>query len=137
MVAFGKPSTNFVLDLLNDVQGAAELALAGEVAYYSKSFALEKNRTYGLHARFTGTAINVKIELEESNYDLTAAEEGAAHAKWAVGTQLSAGVVNSTKVVLACSPVAAKYARLKLTGLTGNHADCKLVLAELASAKNM
>lgn len=137
MVACGKPSTNFVLDLLADVQGAASLAMAAETTVYGKSFALEKNRTYGLHARFTGTTINVKIELEESNTDLLAAEEGSAHAKWAVGSVVSAGVVNSTKVVLACSPVAAKYGRLKLTGLTGNHADVVLVHAELASAKNM
>lgn len=136
MVAVGKPSTNFVLDLLGDVQGASTLAVAGETVVYGKSFALEKNRTYGLHARFTGTTINVKIELEESNTDLTAAEEGSAHAKWAVGTVISAGVVNSTKVVLACSPVAARFARLKLTGLTGNNADCVLVHAELAFAKN-
>jgi hypothetical protein len=135
MVAFGKPSTNSFLDLLNDVQGAATLAVEGETAVYGKSFALEKNRTYGLHARFTGTAINVKIELEESNQEPTT--EGSADAAWAVGTVISAGVVNSTKVVLACSPVAAKYGRLKLTGLTGNHADVVLAHAELAFAKNM
>lgn len=136
MTAYGRPSTNPVLDLLNDVQGAAALAVASTGVVYGKSFALKRNHSYGVHLRFTGTTINVKVELEQSNYELTAAEEGSSHTKWGVGATISSGITSSAVRVLALSPVVSKYARLKLTGQGSNHADVQLALAELAESVN-
>ncbi len=137
MTAFGKPSTNEVIDLLNQVQGAVSLAVASTNTVYGKSFALKKNKSYGLVIRFTGTTIDVKVELEEGNNELTDAQEGSAHTNWAVGTTLSAGIVSSAAKTLAVSPVVAKYGRLKLTGQGANHADVLMVLAELGESENL
>lgn len=137
MTAQKGPSTNEVIDLLNDIQGASSLAVASTNVVYGKSFALKKNRTYGGVFRFTGTTVDVKVELEQSNYDLTAAEEGSAHTKWAVGATISSGITSTAARVLAVTPVATKYARLKLTGQGSNHADVALALAELGWSKDI
>lgn len=131
---YGPPSTNSMLDLLNDVQGAATLAVAGVTTVYGKSFSLPKNHSFGLQYRFTGTAIQVKVELEQGNDQPTT--EGAADTAWGVGHTIDSAVVASAALVKAVTPVVAKYGRLKLTGSGANNADCLLVLAKLGLTKN-
>ncbi len=132
----GEKSTNEFLDLLNSVEGAATLAVASTGTVYGKSFALKSNKSYGLLCAFTGTTIDVKVELEEGNDQLTAAEEGSAKSTWAVGTTISSGVTSSAARCLAVSPVVAKYARLKLTGQGSNSANVVLAQATLGISEN-
>lgn len=130
-----KKSTNEMLDLLNQVQGAATLAVASTGTVYGKSFALDKNRSFGILLAFTGTTIDVKVELEEGAEELTNAEEGAAKSTWAVGTVISSGITSSATRCLAVSPVVARYARLKLTGQGSNSANVVLAQAVLSTSK--
>lgn len=129
-------STNEFLDLLNLVQGASTLAVASTNTVYGKSFALKANKSYGIMLAFTGTTIDVKVELEEGNDELTAAEEGSAKSTWAVGTTISSGITSSAARCLAVSPVVARYARLKLTGQGSNSANVVLAQATLGISEN-
>ena len=130
-------STNQMLNLLNDVQGATTLAVASTNVVYGKSFALKKNKSYGIMLAFTGTTIDVKVELEEGNDELTAAEEGSSKSTWAVGTTISTGITSSAARCLAVSPVVARYARLKLTGQGANSANVVLAQATLGISENL
>lgn len=130
-----RKSTNEILDLLNQVQGAATLAVASTATVYGKSFALDKNRSFGIMLAFTGTTIDVKVELEEGTDELTAAEEGSAKSTWAVGTTISSGITSSAARCLAVSPVVARFARLKLTGQGANSANVALAQAVLSLSK--
>lgn len=133
---YGPPSTNSMIDLLNDVEGATTLAVpSASTTVYGKSFRLCKNHSYGLIYRFTGTTITVKVELEEGNQPPTT--EGAADTSWAVGHILDAAVVASAALAKGVDPVVAKYGRLKLTPSGSNHADVLLVLAQLGVSKNL
>lgn len=133
MPPFGPPSTNVLIDLLADVQGAAELAVAGVTTVYGKSFTLPKNFSFGIIYRMTGTTLVTKLELEVGN---VAPTEGSANTNWAVAQIIDASIVASAALAKAVTPVVAKYGRLKLTGSGSNHADAKLVLAELCVSKN-
>lgn len=138
MTAFnGEKSTNQFLDLLNAVQGASTLAVANTDVVYGKSFALQKNKSFGIMLAFTGTTIDVKVDLEEGNDELSAAEEGSAKSTWAVGTVISSGITSSAARCLAVSPVVARYARLKLTGQGANSANVVLAQATLGISENL
>lgn len=133
---FGQPSSNSVIDLLTDVEGASTLAVPGAVTtVYGKSFPLEKNHSYGLIYRFTGTTITVKVELEVGN--ARPGTEGAADTSWAVAHVLDTAVVASAALAKGVDPVVAKYGRLKLTPSGSNHNDVLLVLAQLGVSKNL
>lgn len=119
---------NLLFDLLHHQAGTpqgttapATFACGGETSYYTKYFDLAKGRTFGFLLRLlSSNTKNVKVELEQGN---TVPNAGAADAAWAVTTQLSAAVTTTTPIIVAPAPVVTKYARIKLTGLTGNHAD--------------
>lgn len=135
MPPYGPPSTNSMIDLLNDVQGATTLAVSGVTTVYGKSFTMPKNHSFGIIYRFTGTTIEVKIELEQGNTPPTT--EGSADSAWAVGHTLDPAVVASAALAKGVAPVVAKYGRLKITGSGSNHADVLLVLAQLGVSKNI
>lgn len=132
---YGQPGNNEMIDLLNDVQGASTLAVSGVTTVYGKSFPLEKNRSYGIIYRFTGSVITVKAELEVGN--ARPGTEGAADTSWAVGHTFDTAVVASAALARGLDPVVAKYGRLKLTGSGSNNADVLLVLAQLGVSKNL
>lgn len=133
MTAFGR-TNNWFTDLLSEVQGASTLAVSGVTTVYGKSFALRTQKSFGLMIRFTGTTKNVKVELEQSNTDLTAAQEGSSHADWGVGSVLKQAITDGSAYCLAVSPVVTKFARLKLTGLSGNTSDVVMDLAQIGFA---
>jgi len=129
-------SSNEMLDLLNQVQLASTLTVNGTGTVYGKSFALKKNKSYGLIGKFSSPGtVNVKIELEEGN--AAPGTEGSADTSWAVGTTISAGITSTAAFALAVSPVVAKFARLKLTGLAGNDAATALAQAQLGISENL
>lgn len=129
-------SSNDVLDLLNTVQGASTLAVPTTGVVYGKSFALKKNKSYGLLAKFSSPGVvTVKIELEEGN--APPATEGSADTSWAVGTIIEAAVVSTAAIARAVSPVVAKFARLKLTGSGSNDASTALAQAQLGISENL
>lgn len=134
MPPYGPPSTNVLIDLLNDVEGAADLAVAGVTTVYGKSFTLPKNFSFGMIYRMTGTTLVTKLELEVGN--AAPATEGSADTSWAVAQTIDASIIASAALAKAVTPVVAKYGRLKLTGSGSNHADAKLVLAQLCVSKN-
>jgi hypothetical protein len=122
---------NLVFDLLHYEAGTAQgttdpatFACGGEDTFYTKSFELEKGRGFGLELGFDGTGaetINVKVELEQGNQ--APATEGAADGNFVVTDELFAAVTSDAKVMVNPSVIVSTRARLKLTGLTGNHAS--------------
>lgn len=119
---------NLVFDLLHHQAGTnpgsgtpATLAIPSETTVYSKSFVLEADRVFGFLFRLaSANTKNVKVELEQGNVVPT---EGSSNAEWAVTKELSAAVTSTTPIIVAPAPIVSRYARIKLTGLSGNHAD--------------
>ena len=130
---------NLVKNLLNHEDGTpqpqtpATFAVASETAYWMKSFELEKGRGFGLEVGFTGTTINVKVELEQAN--VAPATENATDANYVVTDVLDAGITDAAFVHISPSVIVSTHARLKLTGLSGNHADVVLSRAKWVRTK--
>ena len=133
---------NLLMDLLHyeagTVQGTtapATFAVGAETAYWTKAFPLPKGRSFGMLIRLlSSNTKNVKAELEQGN--TLPGTENATDAKWAVTTELSAAITSTTPVIVAPSPKVTKYARVKFTGLTGNHADVVVDLLHLVTSKS-
>lgn len=126
---------NFVIDLLA-LKSLTSIAVASTGTAYTPYFALPKNLgSMGLMLKFGSSgAVDVKVDLEEGN-EIPA--DQAVDTNWAVGDAVSSGVVATTTAILLVQPIAAKYARLKLTGQGSNHASTVLSRAEIAISKGL
>ena len=106
---------------------AATIPVPGEGAVYSKAFELKYFLSGALIYTFASDGnVNVKIELEQS--DGLPATEGSSDANYVVpeGASTIDTVTDENRHIKVVSPVPTKYARLKLTGLTGNHSSTVL-----------
>jgi len=126
---------NYAANLLEN-ESSSELAVAGEVAAYGKSFVLPKNVSFGIELQFSKDAgsVNVQVDLEQSNTLPTT--EGAVDTGWAVGDAISTGITDTNTHIIEVAPVVTRFARLKLTGLTGNDASVALSKAKLCISPN-
>lgn len=101
------------------------LAVAGEVAVYTNHFKLPRYSDMTVVYQFDGTDINVKIELEQG--DEIPEHANAASANYAVASDVGGAIETGlTTGVLKRKAVRAdvsRFARFKITGLTGNTSD--------------
>jgi hypothetical protein len=101
---------------------------------YGASFPLPDSALMGWWVKFTSPGVvAAKIELEQSL--VRPATEGAADDDYAVPDSITTEMFDSISDEIihgtAYSPVVSKYARLKITGLTGNNSETVLSLAKL------
>lgn len=101
---------------------------------YGASFPLPDSAVMGWWMQFTSPGVvAAKIELEQGLE--RPAVEGAADGEYVVPDSITTGMYDSINDELmhgtAYSPVVAKYARLKITGLTGNNSATLLSTAKL------
>lgn len=98
---------------------------------YSHSFQVKYGYNFGIWYQAgngSGTA-NMQIQLEQSYKP--PATEGASDSAWVIGSgvaDIAANLSDATAHIQALSPVAMKYARLKITGLGSNPADATLLM---------
>ena len=121
------------------VTTADNVAVAGVgVPGWSKSFDLQNFRQMGAEIKLASSgSVNVRVDLEQSNTELTAAQEGLTHADWVVPDDASPVMtVIDQNLHLAGMPAAvSRYGRFKFTGLTGNHASTVANRANVAVAQ--
>lgn len=120
-----------VYDLL-DIEGLSALTVAGEVVNRSSSFILPHGHTYSFDIKFSSTgSVNVKVELEQSMDDITYVIPDNK-----VENPLLVAIADETLHNVAYNPNGTPYARLKFTGLTGNHASTEVVVMRMYVVKN-
>lgn len=114
------------------------LAISSETVFWSDYFEVIKNSTYGFQYQFTSSGtINCKIELEQGN---TVPNARAIDATWAVpedAPAFDAVVGDANMHYKAYNPIATKFARFKVTGLSGVHASTILTLAKAGFFKDL
>lgn len=130
-MSFVATPSNLLFDLLHHEAGTPQGTTApatfavggtGTPAYWTKSFPLPKGRSFGMLIRLlSANTKNIKAELEQGN--TVPGTENATDAAWAVTTELSAAITSTTPVIAAPAPKVTKYARVKFSTLSGNHAD--------------
>lgn len=103
-----------------------DIAVAGTATAYSKIFALPGRGSVKQAIAWLFSSpgsVNVKLELEVGFQQPTASDQGVASTKFVVsGSALVAAETAKTLVPAAFSPIAAPFARIKATGLSGNDA---------------
>jgi len=121
-----------VIDILK-LGNVSSLAVAGEGAVaYSQSFPLpagNPNFSFEYKAESSGS-VALKLELEQSNQAPTT--EGAEDGNFVVpdgAEELDNSLADEVNHIKAYLPAATAFARVKITGLTGN--DAETVLSKL------
>lgn len=109
------------------------IPIAGNVTVYTRSFQLKLAEYFGAFFKFTisSGSVDVKIELEESPFALTEAQEGSSNANWTEPdgmSDISAGIVDQNAHLFTLGPTPMPFARFKLTGGAGNSANCTAVI---------
>jgi len=103
------------------------LTVGGTNIVFSPHWPLIKKTCYGLELQFSSdTDVNVKVELEQGNYlpDFMVADNNFVVSIDSIDT-----VIDEKIHLYSVFPVVSVYARLKLTGLSGNSVTTKLVRA--------
>lgn len=109
--------------------GTTPMAVPGEVTYYTRAVNVSKGYAFGIKFKAlsaTGTP-TLKLEIEES--DVLPTTEGSADTNFVVPDSASDLISNLNDEVwhVRVFPlVPMTYARLKITGLSGNPADTTL-----------
>lgn len=95
---------------------AGNLAVANNDTVYTSSWVLIRKNFFGIEVKFSSdTDVNVRVDLEQSNYKEAAA--GAADSNFVTAISAIATITDENVHLLPVAPVVAVYARLKLTGL--------------------
>jgi len=95
---------------------AGGLAVASDGVVYTNSWTLVRKNFFGVEVKFSSdTDVNVKVELEQSNYK--EANAGTSDSNFVVATDVLATITDENVHLLPVAPVVTVYARLKLTGL--------------------
>ncbi len=108
-----------------------DIAIAGAVTAYSRTFTLDYLAASSMSLKFTGTGINVKVYIEQSadNADLAQSAQGSAASNYVVpnGNSEIATITDSNwHIIPSLSLAVFKYGRLKTVGQAGNGADVVL-----------
>jgi hypothetical protein len=101
----------------------ANLAVASNQTIYTPSWVLTRKNFFGVEVQFSSdTDVNVRVDLEQSNYKESVTASYSPNFVVAID---SLGTITDENVhLLPVAPVVAVYARLKLTGLyTGLHSN--------------
>lgn len=95
---------------------AGGLAVADNGVVYTQSWVLIRKNFFGVEVQFSSdTDVNVRVDLEQSNY--REALGGSADSNFVVATDAIATITDENVHLLPVAPVVAVYSRLKLTGL--------------------
>jgi hypothetical protein len=108
---------------------SASIAVASTATVYTKSFDLKYGAAFGVDMKATSDGtVKVKVELEQGTSKPTT--EGSADTSWAVPevAPITITVEDENMHVMGVSPIPLRYARFKLTGLTGNAASTVLAM---------
>ena len=100
---------------------------------YTDSFVLTRKNFFGVEVQFSSdTDVNVKVELEQSNYRETV--QGSYSPNFVVAIDTVETVTDENVHLLPLAPVVAVYARLKLTGLyTGSASNSATTVLDRAN----
>jgi Flp pilus assembly protein TadG len=122
-----------IIDILKE-GGVTSLATASELVTYSTSFPLLKAAAYGWQIQFSSSGtVNVKVEVEQG-FDRPTTEGTTDPATYVVPDNKTTELISVDDELLhvtAYAPDATPYARLKITGLTGNDASTTLTTAKI------
>lgn len=95
---------------------ASNVAVANDNTIYTNSWVLIRKNFFGVEVQFSSdTDVNVRVDLEQSNYK--EANAGQSDANFVTAIDALATVTDENVHLLPVAPVVAVYARLKLTGL--------------------
>ena len=117
------------------LEGVASKTVAGTGVVYTYLYPVEMGASYSFEYMFSsGGAVDVKIDLEQGNVLLTAAQEGLVSANYVVpedAATFDAQVNDKLVHIKAYAPAATGYVRLKLTGQGSNAATTTITRARM------
>jgi len=127
-----------VVDFLK-LEGVTSKVVNATGTVYLYTYPTEKGVSYAFEYQFSsGGAVDVKLELEQGNEQLTAAQEGASSANYVVpedAATFDAQVNDKNVHIKAYAPAATGYVRLKLTGQGSNAATTAITRARMTMIK--
>ncbi len=130
--AHAEVTAGTVVDILK-VGGVSSIAVSGETTVYSASFPLPKGEAFSWSFDFASDGdVDVKVELEQA-YARPTTEGSADATVYVVPDNKTTEIISITDEVLhitAYAPNATPYARLKITGNSGNDASTTLTTAK-------
>ncbi len=142
MVVIKATQENDLALLLAAHRTASGIAVAGVPGTaWSNSIPLPRQASFGIELQFSGSVIDVLIDVEQGNREPTT--EGAIDAtNFAVPENSSgssvgrvANITNNSVHIINFAPVVSGFLRLKLTGQGLNNADVKLTRARFVYVK--
>ena len=112
---------------------SAQTLVSNNSTVYTDSFILTRKNFFGVEVQFSSdTDVNVKVELEQSNYRETV--QGSYSPNFVVAIDTVETVTDENVHLLPLAPVVAVYARLKLTGLyTGTASNSATTVLDRAN----
>lgn len=118
--------------LLQKSDEQIEVSGVGDIAW-TRTFEFKGNPSSEYAAEFTFNSVSgdpkVRIELEVSNAKLSEDEQYLVNTAYVIARRDTpiGDVTDELRNYFGYNPVPAKYGRYKLTGITGNPSDTKLV----------
>lgn len=117
-------------DILNSSE-SANIAVAGEVTVYSKAFKIAYGEYFSLRYKAVSASStpSLKIELEVGVNDAPPTTEGAVDTNYIEqenATDIESALTTETWKAKSIGPVVSAWARLKITGNSGNPSDAIL-----------
>jgi hypothetical protein len=129
-----------IVDFLQ-LAGATSIAVASTGTVYLFSYPTQKGASFAFEYQFaSGGAVDVKLELEQGNELLTAAQEALSNANYVVpedAAVFDAQVADKLVHIKAYAPAATGYVRLKLTGQGSNAATTTITRARMTLVKTV
>ena len=123
-----------IIDFLK-LEGVTSKAVAGTGNAWTFSYPSQKGVSFAFEYQFASAgAVDVKLELEQGNELLTAAQEGLTNANYVVpedAATFDAQVNDKLVHIKAYAPAATGYVRLKLTGQGLNAATTTITRARM------
>lgn len=130
-----------LLDILALNAGATSLATGGASTFWTKSFPLPRNVTFGWEIQFSSPGtVTAVVELEQGN--VRPVSESASDVNWVVQdnklttNRLFASIADTALHMTAYAPNAIAFGRLKITTSGANDAATALARARMYTIKN-
>jgi len=127
-------ASNFI-DILQ-LANVSSLAVPSQTAVRTYSFPFFENRSFGWEVQFSGTTINVKIQLEQAVQGRPSSEGGGADVDYVIPDEdinIADGITDNTVHLIKFAPGVFPFGRLLLTGLSGNTSDVLLTRCRLVT----
>jgi hypothetical protein len=129
-----------IIDFLK-LAGVTAITVNATGTVWTYSYPTQKGVSFAFEYQFaSGGAVDVKLELEQGNELLTAAQEALANANYVVpedAAVFDAQVADKLVHIKAYAPAATGYVRLKLTGQGSNAATTTITRARMTLVKTV